>query len=349
MKHLAYLAFGLLGLVWGTNFIFMKWAAALITPGQIVLLRVLFGFLPVLLLALSSGSLRWRHLRHGHHFLVMALLATAVCYYAFARGTSLLLSSVAGTLSGAIPLFTFVCSFLFLRQEPLNRRTAGGVFFGFLGVLLIAHPWQAAASAIDPEGVWYMVAGSLSVGSSFVYAKRFLSKLEIAAVALSTYQIGIALAVIAVLTDLQGITRIADDWRAFVGVSLGLGLLGTGLAYILYYLIVQRLGAIAASAVTYMPPVVALVIGYFLVDEPLNGVDLLAMAVILGGVYLLQTGRPQAPGANSCATVPAVLRFPGRGSTIMRLPCQKAPHRTTEDPTRRPQGPLPAASDRRWR
>jgi drug/metabolite transporter (DMT)-like permease len=302
MKHTAYFAFGLLGLIWGTNFIFMKWAADLITPGQIVFLRVLFGFLPILLFAVLSRSLRWSHLRYAHHFLVMALLATAIYYYAFAKGTSLLLSSVAGMLSGAIPLFTFVCSLLLLRQEPLNGRTSLGVVFGFLGVLLIARPWEAAASGINLEGVLYMVMGSLSVGCSFVYAKRFLTGLAMSPLALCTYQIGFALVVIAAVTDLQGIERIAEDARAFAGVSLGLGLLGTGLAYILYYFIVQRLGALAASAVTYIPPVVALLIGYFLVHEPVSAVDLVAVVAIIGGVYILQTGKRQAP-ANS---VPAV-------------------------------------------
>jgi len=297
MKNTGYIAFALLGLIWGTNFIFMKWAAALISPAQIVLLRVLFGFVPILLWALASRSLSWAHLRHAHHFLVMALLATVFYYYALAQGAGLLLSSVAGMLSGAIPLFTFLTAWLFLRQEPVNARIALGVFCGFLGVVLIARPWQTAAAGINLEGVLYMLLGSLSVGCSFVYAKRFLSPLNISPVALCTYQIGLALIILTLLTDLQGIGRITEDTRALVGISLGLGLLGTGLAYILYYFIVQRLGAVAASSTTYIPPVIALLIGFFLVDEPLQMADLLAVAAILGGVYILQTGRKQATAA----------------------------------------------------
>jgi drug/metabolite transporter (DMT)-like permease len=294
MKHIAYIAFALLGVIWGTNFIYMKWAVALITPAQIVLLRVLFGFLPILVFALATRALRWSHLRHAHHFLVMALLATDIYYYAFAKGTSMLLSSVAGMLSGAIPLFTFVCAFLFLRQEPLTRRVGMGVALGFVGVLLIARPWATGIGGISLEGVLYMIVGSLSVGCSFVYAKRFVSGLGISALALSTYQIGLALIVIAAFTDLHGVGRLLDDQRAFLGVSLGLGLLGTGVAYIIYYFIVQRLGALAAASVTYIPPVVALLIGFFVVQEPVHPMDLLAVAAILAGVYIVQTGRAKA-------------------------------------------------------
>ncbi|AMM17696.1 hypothetical protein AX768_26365 [Burkholderia sp. PAMC 28687] len=287
----AYPAFALLGLIWGTNFLFMKWASVMITPVQIVALRVLFGFVPLLVYALLSRSLKWRHARHAHHFVVMSVLATVVYYYAFAKGASLLPSSVAGMLSGAIPLFAFVCAWALLRAERPTGRMIAGVVCGFAGVLLIARPWAASTSAVSLPGVLYMIAGSMSVGCSFVYARRFISKLDISPVALSTYQIGLALAIIVCVTDFRGVARIADDLRALTGLVLGLGLLGTGAAYILYYFIVRRLGAIAASGVTYIPPVIALLMGVWFAHESIRPLDLVAMSCVLGGVYLLQTGR----------------------------------------------------------
>jgi drug/metabolite transporter (DMT)-like permease len=289
----AYLAFALLGLIWGSNFLFMRWASVWISPAQIVFLRVLFGFLPIFAFALATRALRWRHLRHAHHFIVMSLLATAVYYYAFAKGASLLLSSVAGMLSGAIPLFSFVCAWALLRDERPGGRMVMGVLCGFFGVVLIAHPWSGigAAAGVNLEGVLYVVAGSLSVGCSFAYAKRFLTVLNLSPLALSTWQIGFALVLISCVTDFHGMTRITAHTGALVGLVLGLGLLGTGLAYMLYYFIVRRLGALAASSVTYIPPVVALVMGTLFAGETIGPLQLLAMACILGGVYLLQSGR----------------------------------------------------------
>lgn len=290
MNRLAYLAFLLLGLIWGSNFLFMKWAAVWITPGQIVLLRIAFGFLPILLLAMWRGVLNWRHVRHLHHFMAMALLATAIYYFAFAAGTALLPSGIAGMLSGAIPLFSFVAAYLFLREEPLNIRTVGGLLLGFLGVLLIAQPWSGT-QAIRLEGVLYMIIGSLSVGSSFVYARRFLSGTGIPALALSTYQIGLALLMLLVVVDLHGSSAILTDHKAVIGLVLGLGLMGTGLAYVLYYYIVQHLGALKAAGVTYIPPVIALCIGHLVADEALQLTQLLAVMLILAGVYVLQRGK----------------------------------------------------------
>jgi drug/metabolite transporter (DMT)-like permease len=291
MRNSAYLAFATLGVIWGSNFIFMKWAAEWITPSQVVLLRVLFGFIPLLMAGLASRSLRWSHLRHAHHFAVMAMLATAIYYFAFAKGTALLPSSLAGMLSGAIPLFAFMSAWLFLRSEPLNFSSVSGTLLGFVGVVLIARPWQGEASTSDPQGVLYMVIGSLSVGLSFVYAKKFISPLKLPALALATYQTGLALFLLLLVSDMRGITAIFSHPRAAAGMVVGLGVLGTGIAYILYYFIVERLGAVVASGATYIPPVVALLIGVFIVGEPVKFIDILAMLAILVGVGIVQSGN----------------------------------------------------------
>ena len=285
----AVLAFLFLGLIWGSNFIFMKWAAERISPAQIVLLRVVFGFLPVLLYALFQRALRWQHIRHAHHFIVMSLLATAIYYFAFAKGTALLPSSIAGLLSGAIPLFTFVCAWLFLSEERINVIKAAGVVLGFLGVLLIARPWSGSGE-LDLAGIAYMIAGSLSVGCSFVYARRFITPLEVPAAALTTYQIGLTMILLFTVTNLDGIEAVFSDTRAWIGLVFGLGLCGTGLAYIAYYYTVANLGALVASSVTYIPPVVALVIGVVLVGDEINALAYVAMLLILSGVAVLQIG-----------------------------------------------------------
>lgn len=287
MNRAAYFAFAFLGIIWGSNFIFVKWAAVYITPMQIVLLRVIFGFLPILAYALSQKVLRWQHLKYTHHFIVMSLLATAVYYYAFAKGTALLPSSIAGMLSGAIPLFTFFCAWLFLRQERITALKLAGVVLGFLGVLLIARPWDASGN-INTAGVIYMLLGSLSIGCSFVYARKFISPLKLPAAALTTYQIGIAMLLLLVVTPFSGMGAVFQDTRAWVGLVVGLGLCGTGLAYISYYFIVDRLGALPASGVTYIPPVVALAIGVIFVGENIGAAEYAAILLIMSGVALLQ-------------------------------------------------------------
>ncbi|MDO5371750.1 EamA family transporter, partial [Paracoccus sp. (in: a-proteobacteria)] len=94
----AYAALAALGLIWGSNFIFMKWATALISPTQTVFLRVLFGFLPLAVMAWRAGVITRDQLRHLPHFAAMSVLATTFYYYGFVAGTALLPTSVAGLL-----------------------------------------------------------------------------------------------------------------------------------------------------------------------------------------------------------------------------------------------------------
>lgn len=287
-KNLPLVSFLLLGAIWGSNFIYMKMAAELITPTQIVFFRVLFGFLPVLAYAHFSGVLKLSHLKHSLHFIVMSLLATSVYYYGFAKGTSMLLSGVAGAVSGSIPLFSFAIAVLFLPEEKASKLKIIGILTGFIGVALIARPSGDSLLSSNVQGILYMVAGSLSVGASFVYAKKFITPLKIPAKALVTYQLGYAIVLLGIVTDYQGITNILTSTHAAIGVVLGLGLLGTGLAYILYYYIVEKLGAVTASSATYIPPVVALFIGAIIVKESIGTVEYFATALIFLGVFLLK-------------------------------------------------------------
>ncbi|NWE47538.1 DMT family transporter [Pseudomonas gingeri] len=302
MKKSAVVICALLGMIWGCSFIFIKWASPSVSPLQISLLRSLCGFAPVMLFGLLRGRLRWAHWRHAHHFLVMALLASALYYCALAKATALLPSGIAGALGGAMPLFTFVCAWLFLPNESLTRMKAFGIGLGLIGVLIIVKPW-AVMAAINLAGVGYMMLGAFCIGASFVYARRFLSPLGIPAVALVTYQIGLAAVFLLLVTPLQGITAVFADSRAWIGLTMGLGVLGTGVAYIAYYHLIEQQGAVAASAVTYIPPVVALVIGV------LNGEDIspsagVAIMVILLGVACVQLSdrfasseaHPASPG-----------------------------------------------------
>ena len=87
----------------------------------------------------------------------------------------------------------------------------------------------------------------------------------------------------------NNIKRAKPSWyvESAIGMVLGLGLLGTGLAFIIYYYMVKELGAVKASSITYIPPVVALAIGVILVGEDIKIIDILSTCLIFLGVFLI--------------------------------------------------------------
>jgi len=224
----------------------------------------------------------------------MAVIGTIGYYYGFAKGTSLLLSGVAGALSGLTPILSFLLALMFLKEENASIYKATGIAVGFLGVVLIARPFSSDIATTNIEGVLYTIVGSFSVGASFVYAKKYVIPLNIPVSALITYQLALSLVILFLIIDLQGIGNILNDPYVATGLFLGLGVLGTGLAFVLYYYIIDELGAVSASSVAYIPPVVAIIIGVFLVGEKIDLWEYFGTASILAGVLLVNRKQPDS-------------------------------------------------------
>ncbi|TPH12103.1 DMT family transporter [Litorilituus lipolyticus] len=286
-KSIAIIGLWLLALIWGSNFMLMKIAVWHISPTQVVLVRVAFGFIPVFAYALFKKEIKFAHVKHLHHFVVMSLFATVLNLYGFVKGTELLQSGIAGAMSGAAPIFAFIVAVIFLPQETFSIKKLFGITVGFLGVLLIANPFSNELKSFAIEGVLFMVMASVCLGASFVYSSRFISPLKLSASALTTYQLGIALIILLVVIDFDGLSNINKNTLVFSSVTLGLGFLGTGIACIIYYFIIDQLGAVKAASVSYITPVVALLIGSFIALEPIGKKEYFAAALITLGVYLL--------------------------------------------------------------
>ncbi len=282
-------AFGLLSAIWGTNFLFMQAAAPYISAGQTALLRLVFGALPIIIFAAATGSFSVRHLRFAHRFIPQAILGAGLYYFAYATGTFMLDSGIAGALSGSIPLFAAIGAVLVFRTEKLTAPKTAGLLLGAAGVVVIAQPWNAAS--INAAGVLWMLLGSASLGLSYGYARRFITPLGIPAAAAASYQTVLAAIGLALFTDLEGITNIARDPGALASVVLGLGVMGTGVVFVLYYIIVASLGAVTASTASYIPPVFAMGIGIVFLGEDFDAAALAGVALILGAAAIMQIAQ----------------------------------------------------------
>jgi drug/metabolite transporter (DMT)-like permease len=290
-----YTAFILLGIFWGSNFIYMKWASELISAGQISFLRVFFGLLPLAFFAWRKKIISLRQMRHSHHFVLLASVGTAFYYFAVAKGAAVLPSGIAGVLGASPPLFTAIAAILFLRNERMNGLMMCGVALGLAGITLISRPWTVAYSdaGISLAGVAWILGSSFVFGLSSVYIRLFLTRPNIGPLAIVTWQMGLALIVQFCLTDFSGVSNILSDWRAAIGLVVGLGLLGTGAALYLYYLLLDELSAVAAAGAIYITPIVALLIGWA-AGEHVGMFEVAAVSLIFCSLALLEVGRKKA-------------------------------------------------------
>lgn len=293
-RELPWMLLLLLGIIWGSNFLFMKMAVAIIPPLEVACLRTLFGALPIAGLAILTRSLHWGDWRYLHHFSAMAILANVGPYAFFVVGTQHLPSGIAGVVSGTVPFIAAATTAVALPAERLTRSVMLGITVGFAGVLLVTPlgptgPLQAESSML--LGIMAILAGSVSYALALVYAKRFVAPLELGSIRLACYQMILAFVLLAPFVAPGHWPELLDHRTAMMALIIGLGLFGTGIAFVIYYYLIATLGALKTASVYYIPPVVALVIGAVFAHETVGLRQIGGALLIMGGIFC--TNRPE--------------------------------------------------------
>jgi drug/metabolite transporter (DMT)-like permease len=239
---------------------------------------------PVALLrheAIPRSAVVWGHIA------VAALFANAAPYLLFALGEQHVASSTAGMLNATTPLWTVAMALAVRHQKATTLRQAGGLVVGFAGAVLIFQPWRAAGGFASIGGA-ECIAASACYGISYVYMDKFLARRGISPIALSACQLLAAALWLAVALGIAGapVPRFGATTVASMAV---LGFLGTGVAYVLNYQIITSEGATIASTVTYLLPVVAIVLGVLVLNEHITALVLAGIALILIGVALTRS------------------------------------------------------------
>ncbi len=191
MPRVATLRIGLLAMIWGSGFLWIKLAIGGLSPVEVTLARLVLGSAVLFaVVAVQRGSLPrtpvvWTHI------MVAALFANAAPYLLFAVGEQHVASATAGILNATTPLWTVVVASAIGHQRAITARQAAGLVIGFGGALLVFSPWQAA-SGLASAGAIECLAAAASYGISYVYMDRFLARRGIGPVVLSACQLGAA-------------------------------------------------------------------------------------------------------------------------------------------------------------
>jgi drug/metabolite transporter (DMT)-like permease len=280
---------GLAGL-WGASFLFIKLAVGEMSPVFLVFGRCLAAAvglgIAIPLMRIPVSSLR-RHWKAG---LVIAVFNAALPYSLIAFGEKSIDSSLAGILNGTAPLWTALLAPFWAEADGLRRRQYGGLALGFLGVVVLARPSGGIFSS-SSLGVLAVVAATLSYAFATHFSRRFFQQtpplvpafLQCALAAL----ILLPLAVATAPTRPLSLTAVA--------VVLWLGLGATGLAMVISYRLIKRVGANRTIIVTYLIPPFALVYGVSLLHESVSLATVLALALILSGVFLNTSPARRVP------------------------------------------------------
>ena len=280
----------LLAAVWGSSFLFIKVGLRSFAPLHVALGRMIFG--TTVLLAFLV--LRREPLPHGRRvwgqLAFAGLFGNTLPFFLFAWGETKVSSALAGIWNGTTPLLTMVVAFLMLPDERPDRDKVIGLTIGFIGVLLIVGPWQGVGSGALLGNLACLAAAGC-YGVAFPYLRKYLAGRGESPLALAGGQLLCGTIQLAVLTMFFAGAPESYSLRPVASVVV-LGVLGTGIAYVVNYGIIRDAGATAASTVTYLLPIFATIAGMVFLGERLTWNQPAGAAIVLAGVAISQGRLP---------------------------------------------------------
>jgi drug/metabolite transporter (DMT)-like permease len=271
-----------LALLWGSSFLFIEIALEDIEPTTMMALRLLFGAVALVpILAAMRGARRAvADLRSaGRALWVLGAVNAALPFTLIAWGQQYIDSGIAAIANASLPIFVVLLAIRFRPSERVNGLRLGGIVAGLVGV--------AVLTGAEFNGSWSGVVGTLAVVSASVlyatgalYAQARIDRID--SIVLAT---GSAITGTIILLPLA-IAQLPSEfpsWETFASVAV-LGFGGMAAGQLLYYVVIDRYGSTRASLVTYLLPVIALVLGAILLDEPVEVTALIGLVLILSGV-----------------------------------------------------------------
>ncbi|WP_232529023.1 DMT family transporter [Mycetocola zhujimingii] len=276
-----------MGLVWGASFLFMKVALTGVSFGQVAWTRILLGAITLGIIALATRARLPRNPKIWLHFTVIAITYCVIPYTLFAWSEQYISSSLASILNAVTPIMTALMATLLFRVEKLSAGQVLGVAVGILGVVIIVAPWQAGALIGNWQGQLACIGAVASYGFSFGYLKKFLAPYRVPSITAAFMYIGIAGVIMLLLTPV--IAWQSVDLDIWVVLSLAaLGAFGTGIVYIWNMNVLAAWGPTATSSVTYITPVVGVILGVLLLSETLGFNEPLGAVIVFVGILLTQ-------------------------------------------------------------
>jgi drug/metabolite transporter (DMT)-like permease len=295
-SRIDWLLFLLMGFMWGSSYLFIKIGVDEgLPPLTLISLRLFIGFLLLATVVAVAREPLPRDPRTYGHLIVMGAINIAIPFSLITWAELTVDSALAAILTAPVPLFVIVIAAIFLRDERITINRLAGLAVGFVGVAILVGFDPAAVAAGDLAGEIALIGATLSYACGAVYARRNIRGLRPMIPAI--FQVTFALIMVAVLAlvferPLDVIPRMTPE--ALFAV-IWLGLLGSGLAYLVFFRLLGRWGATRTSTVAYLLPVFGITLGALVLREPIDARLLIGTALVIGGIALVNSKYGSRP------------------------------------------------------
>ena len=286
-KTRSWLPFYLLtGFVWGCSFIFIKEGLEFLTPFGVAFGRCALGALTLYAIAKIRKIALPRDKKALFHIWIVCLLLNVFPGVFFALAETKVTSILAGIINAVTPLMTLLAILFVNRAEKVKRVQVIGLVIGFTGVLIVLAAWNG----LGTNPWWAVLILFIAValyGISYPYTRRFVMPLGIKPEAIVAQQLILASLTLLPFYLMDGIAK--DEYRVAPVLSmLALGIFGSGFAYLWNFRVMELAGSAISSSVTYLTPVVAVIVGIIYLGEKISWNEPVGAAVVLFGAAIAQ-------------------------------------------------------------
>jgi drug/metabolite transporter (DMT)-like permease len=291
-----------LGAIWGASYMFIKIGVRDMSPAMVACVRIALAAAVLIPVAAASGALRGLTDRVGVLALVGAV-QVAGPFLLISAGEEEISSSLAGILVASAPLFTALLAIWIDHEERSQGLRLVGILLGVVGVAVLLGVDLGGTSSELLGGLAVVLASLGYAIGGFLVKHRLSDAQPIGVAAAVMVPSTILLAPVAILTAPGEVPGAGP-----VAAVAALGVLGTGVAFAIFYSLMARVGPARAFIVTYLAPAFAVVYGVTLLDESITAATIGGLALILAGSWLAAEGRlpgrraPVAPPAEVPAT-----------------------------------------------
>jgi drug/metabolite transporter (DMT)-like permease len=279
----------LLAFIWGWSFLFIKVAVDGLTPTTVAWSRIALGAAVLYAILRHQGGRIPVDRTSLRHYAVAATIGNIVPFTLLAWGEQHITSALTAVLNASTPLFTAVFAAIGL-SERLRPVQIAGLALGMAGVAVAAGLGASDLEGSSTAGALAAILAGAAYGIAFVYMRRHL--VSYPPIVAATGQLATGAVMLFPLAALTSILDGVSLTPTRLGAILALGAIGTGLAYVLNYRIIGDLGPTKASLVTYVIPVVAVVVGIVVLDEPFEWRLVVGGLLTVGGIAAVNAKRP---------------------------------------------------------
>ncbi len=275
-----------LGVVWGCSFIFIKLGLEFLTPIGVAFGRVSLGALTLVFWARFKKIPLPTDRKIWFHLWIVSLLLNVIPGVLFAVAQTEVTSILAGIINAVTPLMTLLAIMIVFREEKPKSFQIIGLLLGFIGVLTVLGVWQGIGN--NPIGAVLALLIAVSCyGISFPYSRKFVLPRKLQPEALAAVQVSTGAVTLLPFYLMDGIAK--DEYRPGpVLAMIALGVFGSGFAYIWNFKIMEAAGSAIASTVTYVTPVVAVVVGIIFLGEGVGWYEPAGGLIVLLGAAIGQ-------------------------------------------------------------